>query len=260
MAWLSGYNKRLVFTARDTTGGTLDIELTMPGHIDDFWNTIDSNGFGFRITRSDGVTEPVFERTAWTYATKDLTISVDNIAVPSSDVPVTLYVYYDPDTVTDGSSSFTPSSPITAEIAGGIPTAAPLLARPADQGQTSPNYRLAKTSDEQVWIWWDVTDILDKPATRTSYGFPRFEEVRTFTWVVQQSKSNVASMFDVAQTLIVETPEGRILIGGEVKAGSDANDYTLVVTVNTCLPGDFGTTYRTLQYRALIGVEDVDET
>ena len=260
MAWLDGYRKRIACTARDSTGGSIEVTLTLPEWYDQFWETIDASGYGMRFTDSDGNTPLVYYRDSFDKAGRSGVVNAKNIVAAAGSTPTVFWLYYDPTaSATDGASTFTPTTLVDAEVVQRVPPGTPIPAVAAAPGQTTPAHSTSKTSGEQVWVWWDVTDVFDE-ALGTTFQAKRYEEPARFTFSVQAAKTPVGSMFDVLQSGIVETDEGRRLIGAELKAGTDGTSYTGILTVHTCLPGAPDTIYRTLEFRVAIPVVDPDET
>lgn len=258
MGWLSGYRKRIAGTHRYSSGGTVQFSLSFPAYHDDFWNTVDSDGYGVRVTDADGVTQIAYQVVSFDQATRTGTLKVSNVATTDPGQKV-FYLYYDPeDTPADGSTTVTVTTAADAKFDQQQPRNAFAPSRP-EYGQTTPTQTVSKDSAEYLWIWFDITDAMEKPVAGTLYGHPRYEEVRTAAFSVEQGGSDQGSMYADANVDVIETLDGRTYVGGRVIGGTTANVYTGVMQVVTCIPGAPDTSYRIVEFRTTIQVQDLTE-
>ncbi len=274
MAWLEGYNRRALINVRTSAGSPAagHAQFDVPDTWDDFWDAIDSSGEGVRVTRADGVKlmfDPAWglnSTTAFSKANKEGTLcfgsfDVDSVAIIGSgqNVPGVFWLYYDPDTV----DPFVTNPTITAnvydvslvQVAPGVPV---FTAGATSPGTTTPADEVGKKTAEEVRIWWDITGLLDRSDT-TANDRTEFEEWRELRFDVETGGASQASMLDLADNCFAEQ-NGRHYAVTTVKAGTTATDYTAILTVDTTAPHLSNAARRTLEYRALVKVNDPDET
>lgn len=256
MSWLvdSGgqWPKRFPISIWNSGASTSkDVQVVVPAAFGAFWEVIDSSGYELRVTDADGITALVYQRSAFTYATRSLTLQLQGVSVAGTDAKQ-VWLYWGQDGAADGAGSFTASSPLTGQITN-------LAQRPpvvSFQGEsvnaTEPSQRISKTDDETQDVWWDVSSALQQAAT-PSNGFTSGEEIDTVDFGVYSGASPQASMVDEDLTHFVEVQSGaKKWVRTRWKAGTAGTDYTLRLTITT-------TTDRVVQARIIGSVTDLTE-
>lgn len=259
MAYLDGWTRRACVIFQTTTGATKDAEFTIPASWDDFWDTIDTAGAQLRVTKADGVTGVTYQigtKVSWSKANRLGNIEIEDLVFATGSAGV-LWLYYGNATATDGAGSFTATTPTEIFVIVRRPTQPTITAAPAAPGELTPRIRLAKTTSDVRYIAWDITNEL-APPVGTAYDGGKFEEPAALDFDVVQSGSPVGTMYTDANVYASEV-DGRIYALTLIQAGTDANDYTAVLKVRTTIPDTANTIHRTLEYRALLSVNDPAE-
>ena len=264
MAWYgtssNSWKKRLdvAIDGTSATAGANDVSIVIPPTLDVFWDNIQADGFDIVVTDADGVTVLTHQRTGFTYASKALTIEIDNYDLPVSGVIGRVCIYFDSVTtvVGDPSGSFTPSSALTGKVIAEQPTVSYKL-RQEQPGRTRPSIQLHKNAAERRSIWFNPWPLMQR-ASGTINDRPLYEEVSWVTFSVDASGSPVSAAFDEPRTRF----QGG-LVRATLQAGSSGTDYTGILTIGTTTPDDRTTSsqaaVRIFQQRLLIAVQDLSE-
>lgn len=255
------YRRRVAFSVVTVgASGTADVELAPPAAFAEFWDAIDTDGYGIRLAASDGVTALTYAWSGFNKSAKTGTIQIDGVTVPlAADRCVLLWLYYDADSPTDGSSAVTISSPLTGVLDMARPDpGATVPVRQQAPGSTSPAASLGKSTVDELYVWLDLGDIVQRVAMpyngRLNWEEPAVAEVA----VLDSSGVVVGSMTDAADMRWVSVREGqrdRILLKLRVKAGTDAVNYTLAAKFYTSTPDVL--VYRTIDSRVGVSVRDL---
>lgn len=270
MSWYDeDYRRRKALTIVNTAGGaTIDANATIPQDWDDFWALIDSSGNGVRVTLADGFTLLTYDIDdgaggAFDKANRLGRVRIDSLATGSVvDEALLVWVYYDIDSPTDGSSAVTITSAETGYIALGSPVWATVpFVRPRP-GISRPEVVLHKDSTELYHIWIDLTPALeqrDAPYARRLC----YEEPRRATYGVYNAAGTLqASMDDPSGVRFVEVADQRsgqrrLYLRIPVQAGADDTKYTVRTTLNTRVPPN--TAHRILRHAVALAVRDLIE-
>lgn len=269
MSWYDeDYRRRRALTVVNTSGGaTIDLNCTIPQDWDEFWGLIDSSGNGVRVTLADGYTLATYDVDdgsggAFSKTNRLGRIRVDGLSTDSTaDEALLLWVYYDIDSPTDGSSSVTITSPETGHIYLGKPgwAMAPFVrARP---GIERPEYIFHKDSSEYWSLWINLTPALEQRDTRYAKRLC-YEEPRRVTYGVVDASSVVQGSMDdpgAVRFLELEQSSGlrELWVRVPVQGGTHDTKYTVRVTMKTRIPPD--TAYRTLRTAVGLSVRDLIE-
>lgn len=247
--WNKNYSDRASAMISNSAGTTsADVELTIPVDWDEFWNTIRSDGTD--VVLVDPATNTVitdFRRASFTYASRVLVLEAD--AVTDGTKAQALWVYYgyaseSTDRATWGGSA---SSAKTATIDLRSPVAADLVVT-ADlhADEDPPSEGLVKRSAETSVVWVDLSRVL-QPRARVYNGGLGLETITSVGVSIESGGSPVGSMVATEDTLLVD---GHWVVV-EVTGGTDATDYTLIITITT--------THQVHEERVVVKVRDPDE-
>lgn len=246
------YQFRALITV--TSDGTDDVTITVPPDWDEFWDNIQSDGDDIRVTTFDGVTDIDYQWASFTYGTRTGVIEVDNYSSVTYAESGVLWLYFGNAAATDGSASFTASTPVDGFIHLGRPGNLVLDVTPDPPGATVPSQRIAKTSTAEIWVWWRLIDLEKRSAPynrSTSY-----EELKAVMHAsVQTGGMDQSGMYDYNELRMVEGADGLTYIRSLILGGSDGTDYTITFNVVT---GN-GSSTRTQTARALLEVRDPAE-
>lgn len=237
-----------------TATGSRDAQITIPKDWDLFWDNVRSAGEDVRVTSADGVTLVTFDLAAgFSTTTRTGVIEIDNYTVPGTGSRVyVLYVYWGQASCSSGLTSFSPSSPDTGYIALEQPYGRLITTRPQRPGDTVLRDRVSKRVDEDVFIWFRLTDLLH-PRRDKFFNRLGYEGIATVTWDVQTGGASQAGMFSVPSIRVVETDDGDIWARCTVDDGSESTDYAVIVTITTTLG-------QALQGGGIMQVRNADET
>jgi hypothetical protein len=268
MGWLSStWRRRAAITVyQDTADTTPDAEIVIPMQWDEFWEAIDTAGFELRIVDCDGVTLLNYSLSGWNKATRTGTIQIDEL--PSGDGSITpfaqlVWIYFDSATNQgDGSVATTIVAPISGSIELSRPSHYQLSVSRERVGATEPRHTFAKAEDDQVFVWLNLTGVLEE--RREAQGSRRiYEEPCEVVSSIQDSAgSPVPAMLDESMTRFVELPnrgrQGRQMwVRGFIKGGTSGTPVTLVEIVRTIAPDDtISGPHRQLDIRAGIEVQN----
>lgn len=258
MSWYTATPGAVTYTKRapisvDCTaaGGTVDVTVTVPDDWDDFWTTILSNGYDIVVTLADGTTLATFERASYTYASRALTLEMDNVTLTAGKVCV-LWVYYGyAAETTDRSTIVTPSGAKTGYIELSAPNRLTFEYTPDQWGAARPRSLVVKKSTETIDIAVRGWPLRGRQAETTSALSLFAEEVKEVNVAVYSGVTDVTSAYDETKTRVIYN-QGDPVVFVRMAAGTDATDYTIRVTITTTL----GQVY---EWRGWLAVRDTDE-
>ena len=245
----SNYTRRLAVAVDCTALGAdadVDVSLAISSEADPFWGVVQSTGYDVRFASHDGLTLLAHKRTAWNYSAKSATLEVDAYPGKASAMCM-LWMYFGYATATDGATSPTIASAKTGTLFMGRPRDLVTAARRESIGSTNARVSLAKTSNEEVRLWWDFRKRL-MPAASAIRGSKMFEEIRAVTGcdVQNAGEASQASMFDVTKTVFVDN-----VVSTWLKGGTSGSDYMIHLRVLTSLG-------RVLEARQRVRVRNVE--
>lgn len=242
---------------------TVDVEIAVPSE-HPLWDIIQSDGDDIRPTAADGVTLLSYDWSGFNYANRTGTIRIDGLSVQATAGVYLVWLYVGNSSATDGSSAVTITSAVSGYLEMASPQGTPYLARVTrpSPGSTNPQLRFQKQSAEEVHLWYDVTDILERSFAEYE-GSDFWEEPYGAQFEIQTGGSAQASMIEQASQRFVEyldpTQGGRRrYVVVLVKAGSNGTDYTTILDLLTMVPDE--SQYLRHQPRAFLSVVDTDET
>ena len=259
MSWYSSnWPSRAAITI-DNSGasGTVDVQFTIPTDLEPFWTDVLASGADIRITAYDGVTLLAYEVAAgFSKTTRTCTIKINDYALTATAGTYSAWLYWGYASASSASAAQVLAAPVSADICRTWPSPpwiVPVRAEPVSA--VRPRFKMSKKSSESVYVWWDITEILERRTARYN-GSDRLEECYRASMDVTTGGDSQAAMFDQTKQLFVEVG-GRMYVGCLLKAGADGTDYTLVLTIGT--RKDTTGDSRKLQARAWLQVRDVDE-
>ncbi len=273
MAWLDGYRKRALMNVRTTAAPANGyIEFDPPESWDDFWDTIDTDGYGIRVCQSDGYDLSTYEWTtatggsAFNKANRTGTLVFGSAAATyttNQDEPRVYWLYYDPESAaTDGSSTPpTTGDNYAADVIRARPAAPLILAGRESPGAATPSQVVGKMSAEEVRIIWDLTGVLNE-AFGVAFGVSErvsWEEVKELSFDVQLAAASQSAMVGLSENGLSHF-DGRTYATTVVKAGTSGVIYTAILSITTSVPTSGQAVRQTLEYRCLVKVQDPDET
>lgn len=233
----------------NSTGGTsaIDLSIVVPSVFPDFWDNVDSAGDDIRVADADGVTLLTYQLTGFNYANKTVTVEVDNWTPPLANSMCQVWLYWGNAAAASAAGSFTATTPLTGYVHPGAAAEPIVVAERPVPGATRPSAAVSKTTDEKLYAWLDVGDLLER--LQTAYaGRLDYEEIESLTYEVLNAGTDETSEKDYN--------EMRLLPGNLIrlhhKGGSDNDDRTLCPILNL-------TTGRTINPRVLLNVRDIDE-
>ena len=103
----SNYKFRAPITLHPTAGSPQDFQIIVPPTMAIFWDNVLATGADLRVCDSDGITLLTFDRASFVYASKTLTIEIDNY-VYSSVAPVVIWMYWGYASAADAVTVFAP--------------------------------------------------------------------------------------------------------------------------------------------------------
>ena len=233
MSWYSStWGYRLPVTIDNTSGATsFDATVTVPFDSEIFWSNVESDGHDVRFTKSDGVTLLAYNRATWNYANRSGVFDVDSVTCASNDATAVMFVYFGNSAATDGSTSPSISSAKTGTIEVACASGQTVLLAPFRPGATIDCRRALQ------------------PRCEAYQNSRRYEEIDYIGVQVTSGGSDDAGRYDETKTRLIDPGFAKV----RIKSGSSGTDYTLVVTVGT-------STTRVLQARAIVDVQDIDES
>jgi len=212
------------------SAGTYDIELTVPADWSQFWSNIRADAFDVILTDADGALL-TFKRSAFTYATKSLTLQVDNFNTLNNDATNLIYIYWNNASASDLSSSFSATTPKPALLFLGQPSNR-LVGQDSINAQTtdSPSVIFGKTTTDDVFVWFNVgaymSSRIDPYNKRLFFETVRFCQIELF------------GKTGVPVTLTCDETKTRFISGwvaARLAAGTDGQNYTIACNVTSTL-------------------------
>jgi len=255
------YRRRAAISVVTTaTASTSDIEFIPPDGWAEFWDAVDTDGYGVRVTMPDGVTPIVYAWSGFSKTGRAGTLQIESAPTPSDAGRCVLFwVYYDIDAPTDGAGSVTMTAPLTASLDLAAPDpAATYRVEPQAPGEAAPLHSFGKAAGDQTFVWLDFSTAIQRVGVPYN-GRLQWEEMAVGqVAVLDDTGASVASMTDAADQRWVSVRDGardRIYLKVRVKGGADLTNYTLVSSFFTATPD--ASPYRTISYRVGITVRDL---
>jgi hypothetical protein len=262
MGWYDETYTRRAAISLDLNATTpLDFDVTIPSEWDDFWDTIDTNGYDLRVVGFDGKTVVSYlldngSGGAFSKANRLGRLRIDALACPAITGNALIWLYYAPSTTpqADGAvGSVTMASIRTAVIFQMGPSGWTFGHGPPSPGDQLRRL-ITKTSSEVLSVWLDYSQFLARRLGPGAGGI-RYEELYYATVdVLDSGGTTVATMFEAQRIAFIDSRR-RSLVRVTIKAGTDATDYTLVVRVATIAHGG-SAVQQVLEDRIKIRVRD----
>mgnify|MGYP006928192920 CR=1 FL=1 len=234
--WHADWSIRIpVLLDTSASSGTVDATIAIPTTMQLLWDNVDSNGYEIRVTKADGVTQVPHQLAAgWDTATQTGTIELDNFAVPVTNEMSLVWVYCGNTGASDGSTSFTASTPITGYMTPERPSNN-LVAGTERLGATTAQVAFAKNSNDVAFVYMPLALELAGRCGPDYAGGDGFEGIQNWLYSVEASGSPVASAIDVTLCRVTDCgSNGRELwVRLAIQAGSDTTNYITYVDVQS---------------------------
>jgi len=230
-----------------------DFTITVPTDLEMFWANIQADGDDVRVVTADGLTKLTYQLGSFTYATRTLTIEIDNFTPSQQDSMAVVWLYWGDASVASGAGSFTASTPRNGYVMVGGPAPGALVLKAQSQGPdvTLVAQEMAKVTDEISVFWWDITELLNR--RQVPYNDKtQLEEVKSILFHVDTAGSPVAALFDLTKSRLVSPGFVRCWL----TAGVDGTDYVAITQIEIT----DGQDDRLVDLRVLVKVNDADET
>lgn len=251
------WTRRMPLVVDNSAGSVVanDVAFTVPYDFEDFWKYIQSNaGEDIRVADTDGLTLLSFKLTGYVFATRTLTINIDNGVNYAATRPgICLWLYWGNATV--GVPAYwggAPAAPYSAYVLGSRLAPDVVLGWKREAvGATKPSQRLQKTPNAAIVVAIEYRSMLSKRQAPFA-GSLDDEEPYGFDYSVYNSAAAAqAAMVDKTK---IRADERFVYV--LVQAGSDATTYTLSVLMYTTSKNTANPS-RTLEMRALVEVTDL---
>jgi hypothetical protein len=251
MSWYSdSWGYRIPVSIDNTSGATThDATITVPYDAELFWDNCETDGHDVRFTKSDGMTALAYNRATWNHGNRSAVFNVDSVTCASNDATAVMFMYFGNNSASDGSTSPTISSAKTGAIELACHTGGQtVLLKPFRPGEVIAQQVITKTASEAIDVWIDCRRALQTRCESFSKS-RRYEEIDYIQVSVLADGADQSGQYDETKTTLSDPGWAKV----RVKAGSSGTDYTLVVTIGT-------STTRVLQARAVVDVQDIDES
>jgi hypothetical protein len=263
MGWYSSvYRRRAAISVEISGGGPYDVNVTIPADWDEFWDAIDADGEDLRVVWYDSQTVLDYDVDDGAGGAFDLAgrrgrLRIDALTVPVATGSLLVWLYFAPSTAEgDGSTAVTITSPVNGHLELGTPGQHRLVHQSQAARTSRPRKIIAKTVNEQVFIWIRYDAALGKRTSRGRASRVYEEAFYATISVVNAAAADQSSMYDTDQLRWVwNTRTAELWLRCRVKAGSTNTRYTAVILTRTILPGATGGTQQ-LETRVGIDVTD----
>lgn len=263
-SWYSeDYKYRRAISVDNTASGsgTWSISMTIPDDMEDFWDNVQADGDDIVVTSWDGFT-PITAANATAVVIDNASggafsggsklgrIRIDQFTTGVANTTNFVWVYWGNAAATSNSAFGAWSSPstVTATMAreGSNRVAPRIVTRPEDPGATVPRTSLSKTTQETLYLYWDLRKELngrDEPYEGSLW----YEGIRSCLISAETGGGAAAAVVTATATLMLGRQGG--VIRTTHPAGTSGTDYTLKLKLTT-------STNRVLERRALLRVYD----
>lgn len=231
-------------------GGTVDISAPVPSAWPEFWDRILSSGADIRVVSADGATLCTYDLQGFVYATKTLTIEVDNVDLTTAGSNMALlWLVWGNASAVDAHTTFAPASAKTGSFGIEAAQGRYCMVQPERLNATKAQKVWTKSANETVDCYFDFSQLLRRRSTPYGGG-TEYEEILSIS--LQE-----VDLAGAAQGSMITTSSARFIGGStamlRVKAGTSGTTYTVICQVTTTL----GAVY---EGRARLYVENVSET
>jgi len=259
MAWLRVGStvpqyRRSISIDATASASALDVQITIPTALSEFWDAIDASGNELRVTDADGKTVLGYKLTGavsgFDRSTRDGIIQIDDYD-PAAVCVGQVWLYYGITGAASAAAVFVFSASRTGYLYPGAPIGI-VSAVPQRPGDTRPRDAVSKMVDEVTWVWFDFHDLLQQLTTPDGEQ-AQWEELDEVTYVIYLAGVAQAGMVTASSVRVI----GGRYIQVQVSGGATGSSYTLAVQATTTFPTQ--QTGRILAARCLIRVKDVSE-
>lgn len=235
-----------------------DVSVTVPADHELFWRSsaaggVQSDGKDIRVTTANGTTlVTALELTSFTYASRTLTMELDNASAGGSHDGEVLWLYWGNASATTVATTFVSASPLTGYILAGRPAPDRELTWRAEQfGVTAAADRIQKTANETILVAIRYRHMLAH--RRMPYAGSLYEEEpSTLTYGCYDGGSADGAMVDLT-AIRLDNDFIYVLL----KAGSSGSTYTVRVVMVTT--GSNTGLARTVEYAFTLAVQTPTE-
>jgi hypothetical protein len=239
------YRRPIAIDNSGGSSGAFGWSILLPKFDDLFWSNVRSSGEDMRVTAADGQTLITFEAAGFSQSTRTVTIEVASDTAEAGSAVLQRWLYWGNSAVSTASTSVVAGAK-TGYLDLGRPTERQIKVRPERAGSTRWQGRTAKSASEQVWVYFDLRDMLQTFTDNYGRKF-HYEEIAYVSYEVLAGGAAQAAMIDATSIRFIDG-WCRVL----VKAGTTGVNYTISLTVVTSLG-------RTLNPRAGLLVQSVSE-
>lgn len=261
MSWLDDewdYRYPILIDNLVAATAAIDVIITIPPELSEFWDNIETNGEDLRITDADGRTALVYDLAdstgagAFSKTNRDGRIEIDGWTPPAQQCMGVVWAYWKAagSTTSTGLTTFAPGSPRNGYLSPYVPSGDVFTWTKPDAGRTKPADRVAITTLEILSPWLRVDQYLHGLSARYEgqlYG----EEISYLQQQVLASGTDDPGRYSEADIRMVG--RGHVMLSLDGTAPMvDGTDYTLSLVVAT-------TEGRILNPRLLVQCRDTDE-
>lgn len=245
MSWYDeDFAKRAAISVHcPSASSSADVDVVIPPDWDDFWETIDSSGAELRVCDADGYTLLSYSVDNGSGGSFSKTsrlgrLRLDSVTLRNAIGVGLLWLYYDNTGASSAAVSTTISGALVGYIEQGRAPSDAIPFRPLEPGVSQPRVQRAKTPNETIGVWIDVTRALEHRRTATA-GSDRWEEPWHVTPSSVDEEGTTAAVEDLSKTRWFETTSGtgrRMMLRLSCDAGSNGTNYTLKAPFYTRVP------------------------
>jgi len=233
MSWFSSdYKQRQAIVVDNRSGSaTIDVVIGVPSEWAKFWAAIDANGYGIRLTGSDGITPLTYQWDGFNYGNRAGNIEIDAWAPDTDDGMVVCYLYFDIDSPTDDADGFTVASAKTGYIFFGAPVRPTFRGTPVAVGSTTPPLTWSHNPADSTRLYCDITDYL-APQEGTLNGSQLWEEVAIVEFEGTNGGSTDSGIWTAGSERL-HRYGGRLYVSVQVVGGNTGTEYMDTFIINT---------------------------
>lgn len=259
MAWHDDdYKYRIPICPLPQTTASYDLTLSIDTTWDLFWDNIDANGDGIRVTSANGV-NTVQYTAGFVVASRSGTVSLDAVSLTTDIVPI-YWLYWKQGTPTNNETALTIASAESLMM---------LLADPESEGvvidadaeeppdsTASPMQRLRKATDTDLVVWWRIP--LGRAVTPMN-GRDHWEELARVDLSDSGMFTGASTQYYKPGSVHVVEKDGVTYVRQQYVGGVSGTDYTLRLAYVTTGYGQSSDTEVAHVARAYLDVYDATE-
>jgi hypothetical protein len=234
-------------------GASNNINHPLPVDLDEMWTGFKADADDLRLTNASSDLVP-HKLSGYATSPRGGTVQAQNLSFGGASVGCgVMWLYWgNSDAPTPGAHSPEQTSLRTTTQATCLPAR---VSRAIPFRSVADGLALRETvrkgTAEDKPITFDVTDVLCRRQGQR-HNRQGGGGLSLIVWGVEQGGDNVSSMVDLSAVRYLETAKGRHLVTVRVKAGTDGQSYTGILTLTT-------TDGAVFEHRILIAVADLTE-